>query len=121
MKLQLTKDDPFEGHPSYDELAPILPVTPSNLPEWEVEQILDANIRWRSLWYIVQYKGYDASHNQWVKHSDVFALEAITEFYRKYPDKPCTITATAFDSLPFHKPLTPCLVYALRCHIPKGG
>ena len=53
---------------------------------------------------MVQYKGYNPSHNQWVKHSNVFALEAITEFYRKYPAKPCTIAATAFDSLPFCDP-----------------
>ena len=45
----------------------------------------DAKVRYKSLWYMVQYKGYDASHNQWVKHSDVFAQEAIAEFYRKYP------------------------------------
>ena len=104
MKLQLAEDDPFKGRPGYDKPAPILLETPGDLPEWEVEQILDANIRWRSLWYIVQYKGYDASHNQWVKHSDIFALEAIEEFYRKYPTKPCMIGAMAFYSLPFHNP-----------------
>jgi hypothetical protein len=101
VKLELAEEDPFDGRPGYDKPAPVLPDAPSDLPEWEVEEILDAKVRYKSLWYMVQYKGYDASHNQWVKHSDVFAPEAIAEFYRKYPAKPCTITVAAFDSLPF--------------------
>jgi hypothetical protein len=98
VKLELAEEDPFEGCSSYDEPAPILPEVPGDLPEWEVEEILDAKV-----WYMVQYKGYDASHNQWVKHSDMFAPQAIGEFYRKYPAKPRTIAAAAFNSLPFHQ------------------
>ena len=101
MKLQLAKDDPFEGHPSYNEPAPILLEAPGDLPEWEVKQILDTKIQYSSLWYMVQYRGHDALHNQWVMHSDFFTLEAIVEFYRKYPAKPHTITTAAFDSLVF--------------------
>ena len=104
MKLQLTEDNPFKGRPSYNELAPILLETPVNLPEWEVEQILDAKPQYSSLWYMVQYKGYDTSHNQWIKHSDVFVLEAITEFYCKYPAKPRTIATATFNSLAFQDP-----------------
>jgi hypothetical protein len=101
VKLELAEEDPFEGRPGYDEPAPILPDAPGDLPEWEVEEILDAKVRHKSLWYMVQDKGYDTSHNQWVKHSDVFTPEAIAEFYRKYPAKPHTIATAAFDSLPF--------------------
>ncbi|KAJ6617810.1 hypothetical protein B0H10DRAFT_2380372 [Mycena sp. CBHHK59/15] len=57
-----------------------------------------------SLWYYVRYKGYDSSHDQWVKHSDVFAPALVAEFYRKYPAKPRTISAADFDSLPFRDP-----------------
>ena len=64
MKLQLTEDDPFKGRPSYDEPAPILPETPGDLPEWEVKQILDAKFQYGLLCYMVQYRGYDALHNQ---------------------------------------------------------
>ena len=104
VKLQLAEDDPFEGRPTYDEPAPALPEAPGDAPEWEVEAVLDAKMRWKSLWYMVSFKGYDTSHNQWVKHSDVFALEAITEFYRNNPAAPRTIAITAFDSLPFRDP-----------------
>ena len=61
-------------------------------------------MRWKSLYYMVSFKGYDTSHNQWVKHSDVFAPEAVAEFYRNNPAAPRTIAITAFDSLPFCDP-----------------
>ena len=99
VKLQLAEDDPFGGRPRYEEPPPILGTGPE--AEWEVEEILDAKYRWRSLWYFVRFKGYNTSHDQWVKHSDVFAPEAIAEFYRKYPGKPRHIAAATFDSLPF--------------------
>ena len=67
----------------------------------KVEEILDAKVRYRSLWYFVWFKGYDPSHNQWVKHSDVFAPELVKDFYRRYPGKPRSISAATFDSLPF--------------------
>ena len=104
VKLELTEDDPYPGRPGYDEPAPVLPDVPGDAPEWEVEEILDAKTRWKSLWYFVHWKGYDSSHDQWVKHSDVFASEAVAEFYRKYPAKPRAINAAAFDSLPFRDP-----------------
>jgi hypothetical protein len=42
MKLQLVEDNPFEGRLGYDEPAPVVPDALGNLPEWEVEEILDA-------------------------------------------------------------------------------
>ena len=104
VKLELAEDDPFEGRPGYSEPAPVLPEAPGDAPEWEVNEILDAKVRWKSLYYMVSFKGYDASHNQWVKHSDVFAPEAVAEFYRNNPAAPRTIAITAFDSLPFRDP-----------------
>ena len=64
---------------------------------------------------MVQYKGYDPSHNQWVKHSNVFALEAIAEFYHKYPAKPLTITTATFNLLAFRDPsLHTCFIQSMR-------
>ena len=50
--------------------------------EYEVEKILD---QWhfgrrRKLQYLVKWKGYPDSENQWVDSTDVFADEAIKEF-----------------------------------------
>ncbi|CAK5263663.1 unnamed protein product, partial [Mycena citricolor] len=47
------------------------------------------------------------SHDQWVKHSDVLADDAVAAFYRRYPGKPRVIAAAVFDSLPFRDSWTP--------------
>jgi hypothetical protein len=104
VKLELAEVDPFGGRPGYEEPPPVLADGADS--EWEVEEVLDAKMRYRSLWYFVRFKGYDNSHDQWVKHSDVFAPDAIAEFYRKYPGKPRAIAAATFDALPFQDPAT---------------
>ena len=50
--------------------------------EYEVEKVLDQRHfgRRRKLQYLVKWKGYPNSENQWVDSTDVFADEAIREF-----------------------------------------
>ena len=72
--------------------------------EWEIEEILDAKMRCHSLWYYVQFKGYNESHDKWVKHSDLFANDTITNFYWKHAEKPWQINQASFDSIPFCNP-----------------
>jgi hypothetical protein len=50
---------------------------------------------------MVRWKGYSLEYDKWVKHSDVFAKDAIDTYYRRYPNAPCWITSAAFDSLSF--------------------
>ncbi|KAF8150305.1 hypothetical protein K438DRAFT_1865932, partial [Mycena galopus ATCC 62051] len=52
---------------------------------------------------MVRWKGYGPEHNKWVKHSDVFAKDAIDAYYRRYPNAPRRIASAAFDSLSFRK------------------
>ena len=56
--------------------------------EYEVEKILDSQkfSRGRKLQYLVKWKGYPDSENQWVDKNDVFAKEAVREFKRLNPD-----------------------------------
>ncbi len=55
------------------------------LEEYEVKKILDQRHmgRKRQLQYLVKWKGYPDSDNQWVNKEDVFAEEAIREFESK--------------------------------------
>ena len=55
--------------------------------EYEVEKILDQRHfgRRRRLQYLVKWKGYSDSENQWVDSTDVFADEAIREFQNSNP------------------------------------
>ena len=99
VKLEPAPADPFPGRPRPEEPGPVLGTGAE--AEWEVEEVLDARQRYRSLWFFVRFRGFDTSHDQWVKHSDLFAPEAVADFYRKYPGKPRVIAFASFDSLPF--------------------
>src|SRR5258708_11176663 len=50
--------------------------------EYEVEKILDHRkfSRGRKLQYLINWKGYPDSENQWVDQRDVFAEEAVAEY-----------------------------------------
>ena len=47
VKLQLMEDNPFEGRSQNDKPPPVLDVLGDQ--QWEVNEILDAKIRWGSL------------------------------------------------------------------------
>jgi len=53
-----------------------------NEEEYEVEKILDSRqfSRGRKRQYLIKWKGYPDSDNEWVDHKDVHAPEAIREF-----------------------------------------
>jgi hypothetical protein len=101
MKLKLAKPDPFPGCPRHDEPPPVL--QPDGDERWEVDEILEGRVQYSSLWYMVRWKGYGPEHDKWVKHSDVFAKDAIDTYYRRYPNAPRRIASAAFDSLSFRR------------------
>jgi hypothetical protein len=70
---------------------------------WEVAKILEARIRYGSLWYMVQWKGYGPEHNKRVKHSDIFTKDTIDTYYRRHPNAPHQIALATFDSLSFQR------------------
>ncbi|CAK5267031.1 unnamed protein product [Mycena citricolor] len=78
-------------------------------------------MRYRSVWFRVQWKGYDLSHDQWVKHSDVFADDAVAAFYCRYPGKPHVIATAVFHSLPFRDSSTPNHALHRGAAIKRGG
>jgi hypothetical protein len=51
--------------------------------------------------YLVKWKGYDESYNQWEVHTQVHAKPKIAQFHRKYPGAVHHINVTIFDSIPF--------------------
>ncbi len=68
--------------PNYERPPPELV---EGLEEYEVKKILDLQQigRRRKIQYLVKWKGYPNSDNQWVNKEDVFAEEAIREFERQ--------------------------------------
>jgi hypothetical protein len=58
-------------------------------------------MRYNRLEYLVKWKGYDESHNQWEVHTQVHAKLKIAQFHRKYPGTACYINVAIFNSIPF--------------------
>ncbi len=110
----LTPYQETELHGSnYSRLAPDLV---DNEEEYEVEKILDSRQfgRRRKKQYLIKWKGYPDSDNEWVDHKDVHAPEAIREFENsrtvlnphirkgttsEYPITPLTITSATHTPL----------------------
>jgi hypothetical protein len=99
VKLELVKPDLFPGRPWNDKPPPILQTDGDE--RWEVDEILKAWVWYGILWYMVRWKGYGPEHDKWVKHSDVFAKDAIDAYYHQYPNTPHQIASAAFNSLSF--------------------
>jgi hypothetical protein len=58
--------------------------------EYEVDQILDSRKHGRgsALQYLVRWKGYPDSDNQWVAKQDLFAPQLIKDFHQRHPRAP---------------------------------
>jgi hypothetical protein len=53
--------------------------------------------------YLLKFKGYDESHNQWVVHSQLHAKSMIAQFHCKCLGAVRHINVAIFDSIPFTK------------------
>jgi hypothetical protein len=51
--------------------------------------------------YLVKWKGYDESYNQWEEHSQLHVKQKIAQFHRKHLGAARHINAAIFDSIPF--------------------
>jgi hypothetical protein len=74
--------------------------------EYEVETVLASRRfgRGKRLQYLVKWKGYPDSDNQWINKEDVFADEAIREFKNSNPDQETHIRRVNVDSPYPHSP-----------------
>jgi hypothetical protein len=74
--------------------------------EYEVETVLASQCfgRGKKLQYLVKWKGYPDSDNQWINKEDVFADDAIREFKNSNPDQETHIRRVNVDSPYHHSP-----------------
>jgi hypothetical protein len=75
-------------------------------------------MRYNHLEYLVKWKGYDESHNQWEVHTQVHAKSKIAQFHCKYPSAVCHINAVIIQTP--HKPCIGRRVKWRRCERFKG-
>jgi hypothetical protein len=69
--------------------------------EYEDEDILDSQMRYNRLKYLVKWKGYDERNNQWEERTQLHAKSKIAQFHRKTPGAACHISAALFNSISF--------------------
>jgi hypothetical protein len=74
--------------------------------EYEVETVLASRRfgRGKKLQYLVKWKGYPDSDNQWINKEDIFADNAIREFKNSNPDQETHIRRVNVDSPYPHSP-----------------
>jgi hypothetical protein len=70
-------------------------------PEYEIETILDSKAQGKGLSYLVRWKGYDKSHDQWISRTELMrhASDMVADFHLRKPGAPQMVKASAFDHM----------------------
>ena len=84
VKLTPAPSEPFEGR---KQQPPPPPVVMDNHEEYEVAEILDSRYHYNKLQYLVRFKGYNDSENQWIDAANVHAERAVRAYHRAYPER----------------------------------
>lgn len=100
--INVNRLSPWKGNEINGELPP--PPEPEVVEgeeRYEVEKILDSRIfgRWKTLQFLVRWKGYHEGYDEWVSEKNIDADEEIENFYKLNPNAPRKISAAIFSSL----------------------
>ena len=95
----------------------VVVVEVEGIPEYEVEEVLDSQLKRGKLKYLVKWSGYTNDHNTWEPELNLTNLkEAINEFHKTNPSAPCKLHANIFEGLVFKMFENPCdPVNSLSC------
>ena len=81
-ELEPVANDPYPSQ----IIPPLQPVEIDAEEQWEVEEVLNARIKYQKLQYLIKWTGYDIP--DWRDAKDIDGLQAIDIFHWRYPHKP---------------------------------
>ena len=87
--LEPARNDPLPGQVN----PPPPPVVVGDHEEWEVEDIVDSRIHYRTLQYRVKWCGY--ADPTWEPWYHVRSNARLTPYHERYPDRPGPMPADA--------------------------
>jgi len=82
VKLTPCTPDPIPGCQAQ---LPPPPVVVNDQVEYEVEKILNSQVQWNKLQYLVKWKGYGHEENSWENVEDVHAPALVAHFHHETP------------------------------------
>jgi hypothetical protein len=97
VKLSIAIPDPIPGR--RPAIPPPLTLIDGE-EEYEVEAILDSQMRYNRLEYLLKWKGYDDGHNSWQVHHQFHARAKVSKFHHKNPGATCHINPAIFNTIP---------------------
>ena len=69
-----------------------------------MERIENSQMYWRKLQYLVKWKGYPPSDNEWLPEGNLKnSPDLIKDFHTTHPEAPRRINAAEFAHIPFCK------------------
>ena len=92
VKLLLVLLDPF---PSHHQTPPPDPIIVDDVEHFELDEVLNSRMRYRRVEYLVKWKGYNDSHNQWIPWYNLDAGRAIRRFHERFLNKPSASTSAS--------------------------
>ena len=84
--------DPF---PSCHQAPPPEPIIVDDVKHFKLDEVLNSRIHYRRVEYLVKWKGYNDSHNQWIPWYNLDAGRAIRQFHERFLNKPSASTSAS--------------------------
>ena len=84
------------------QVIPPEPIEVEGSPEYEVEEVLNSQLKRGKLEYLAKWSGYTDDHNTWESELNlVNSKEAINDFHKSNPSAPRKLCANVFEGLAF--------------------
>jgi len=101
--INVSRIRPYRPPVAGQSIIPPEPVTVEGTPEYEVEEIMDSQLKHDKLEFLVKWSGYTDDYNTWEPEANCAnSRDIIKEFYKSNPSAPWKLRAQDFAGLVFH-------------------